>query len=120
MLVRSSRFPRFKGWALNDSRWLVPSVLGVWLVAATAAGASGLLVGLVLPWPQVILISLTALSLGSMWLVGPVRRWADRIDPRVLVGFHVTRFVGVYFLLLYERGELPYEFAVLGGWATSS
>jgi hypothetical protein len=29
---------------------------------------------------------------------------------------HVTRFVGVYFLLLYQRGVLPYAFAVPGGW----
>ena len=28
---------------------------------------------------------------------------------------HVTRFVGIYFLILYRRGELPYAFAVPGG-----
>ena len=29
---------------------------------------------------------------------------------------HVTRFVGFYFLALYRRGELPYAFAVPGGY----
>ena len=29
---------------------------------------------------------------------------------------HLTRFVGFYFLWLYGRGQLPYRFAVPGGW----
>ncbi len=91
-------------------------MLGVWLLAATAVGAAGLLVDLVPPWPQVILVGLTLLSLALLWSGGPVRRWATRVDPRLLVAFHITRFVGVYFLVLYGRGELPYEFAVIGGW----
>ena len=45
-----------------------------------------------------------------------MRRWATRVDVRVFVAFHLTRFVGIYFLVLYGRGELPYEFAVIGGW----
>ncbi len=101
---------------LNDSRWFVPTVLGVWLLAATAVGAAGVLVDLVPPWPQVILISLTILSLLCLWRVEPVHRWATRVDARVFVAFHITRFVGVHFLVLYGRGELPYEFAVIGGW----
>ena len=101
---------------MNKSRWVVPSVLGVWLLAATAVGAAGLLANLVPPWPQVILVGLTLVSLAVLWSDGPVRRWAKRVDPRRLVAFHITRFVGVYFLVLYGRGELPYEFAVIGGW----
>jgi hypothetical protein len=34
---------------------------------------------------------------------------------RWLVSFHLIRFVGVYFLYLYARHELPYSFAVWGG-----
>ena len=101
---------------MNDSRWFVPSVLIVWFVAATAAGAAGLLADLTPPRPQVILIGLTLLTIAALWRVGPVHRWATRVDVRLLVAFHVTRFVGVYFLVLYGRGELPYEFAVIGGW----
>ena len=29
---------------------------------------------------------------------------------------HLTRFVGIYFLLLYAKGQLPWAFAVPGGW----
>jgi hypothetical protein len=38
------------------------------------------------------------------------------VDLRALVLFHITRFVGIYFLILYSRGKLPYDFAVPGGW----
>ncbi len=37
------------------------------------------------------------------------------MDVRWLIGFHLVRFVGIYFLFLYGRLELPYEFAVRGG-----
>ena len=39
----------------------------------------------------------------------------DALDLRSLVLLHVTRFVGIYFLVLYRRGQLPYDFAVPGG-----
>ena len=37
------------------------------------------------------------------------------VDIRALVLVHLTRFVGIYFLILYGRGELPYAFVVPGG-----
>jgi len=45
-----------------------------------------------------------------------LRIWIDHLDLRSLVLLHGTRFVGIYFLLLYRRGELPNAFAVPGGW----
>lgn len=101
---------------LKRSRWLVPSLLGVWLLVALGVGAAGVLVDLRPPWPQGILAGLTFLSLLSLYHVGPIHSWALRVDPRILVAFHLTRFVGIYFLVLYSRGELPYDFAVVGGW----
>jgi hypothetical protein len=45
------------------------------------------------------------------------RRWLATLDLRWLVAVHLTRFVGLYFLLLYYRdGALPRAFAVPGGW----
>jgi hypothetical protein len=44
------------------------------------------------------------------------RAWLSEIDARWLVGLHLTRFVGAYFLYLYGQGQLPYTFAVPGGW----
>ena len=47
-------------------------------------------------------------------------RGFDRGFPRYLCrglfACILTRFVGIYFLWLYERGELPFAFAVPGGW----
>jgi hypothetical protein len=62
-----------------------------------------------------MVFGLTALLLLAYFRIGPVRRWADDVNLRVIVLLHVTRFVGIYFLLLYQRGELPRAFAVPGG-----
>ena len=88
----------------------------VWLLAACVVGASGLLHAARPPLPQVVLVVLTAAILALFWAPGPFRRWALTVDVRALVLLHVTRVVGIYFLVLYERGELPYPFAVPGGW----
>lgn len=46
-----------------------------------------------------------------------LRSWLAAIDTRVLVGWHVLRApIGVWFLMAYQRGELPGELALLAGW----
>jgi hypothetical protein len=90
--------------------------LGLWLVVAVTLGASGRLQALQPPLPQLTLLALTAGALWATARVPAVRAWALSVDVRILVGFHLTRFVGSYFLVLYGRGELPYAFAVPGGW----
>ncbi len=101
---------------MTQSRWLVLCLLGAWFLAALGVGGAGALVDLRPPWPQAILVSLTLATLLSLYRIGPIHSWAIHVDPRRLVAFHLTRFVGIYFLVLYSRGELPYEFAVIGGW----
>ena len=91
-------------------------LLGAWFLAALGVGGAGALVDLRPPWPQAILVSLTLATLWSLYRIVPIHSWAIHVDPRRLVAFHLTRFVGIYFLVLYSRGELPYEFAVIGGW----
>jgi hypothetical protein len=90
--------------------------LGLWLVVAITLGASGRLEAVQPPLPQLTLIALTAGALWATARIPAVRAWALSVDVRVLVAFHLTRFVGCYFLVLYRRGELPYAFAVPGGW----
>lgn len=91
-------------------------VVGGWLVAAVGLGAVGVLRTLRPPAPQLILVALTVLLLAAAWRVAGLRAWLAAIDLRWLVGLHLTRFVGAYFLYLYRHGALPYEFAVPGGW----
>lgn len=87
-----------------------------WVLLALFIGEMQLLGMVPLPGVQVILFSLTALVLFSYWRMAPARAFIDSVPIRALVLFHLTRFVGIYFLVLYARGELPYAFAVPGGW----
>jgi hypothetical protein len=64
---------------------------------------------------QGIILGLSVILLAAYFRVEAVRTWVDRIDLRTLVLLHVTRFVGIYFLVLHERGELPRAFAVPAG-----
>jgi hypothetical protein len=91
-------------------------VTSAWLLLALALGASGLLRDARPPLPQLVIAGLTAIILALYWAPTAFRRWAAAVDLRALVLIHVTRFVGLYFLALYARGELPYAFAVPGGW----
>jgi hypothetical protein len=97
-----------------NSGWVIAG-LAVWLAAAVAVSASGALEGLRPPVPQIILVALTAGLVSAGVFVPALRRWAQAIDLRAVVALHLTRFVGVYFLVLYRRGELPFGFAVPGG-----
>lgn len=90
-------------------------LLALWLAASLALGASGVLTGLKPPLPQAILVAITILVILAGIFIRPLRQWAMSVDLRLPVAFHLTRFVGFYFLYLYSRDELPYAFAVPGG-----
>jgi hypothetical protein len=89
---------------------------GAWLLAALLLGGSGLLRALRPPAPQLLLVGLTIALLTAARRWSPLRSFVERVDLRALVVFHLTRFVGFYFLALHARGELPWAFAVPGGW----
>jgi hypothetical protein len=87
-----------------------------WLLAALLVGASGRLSSLRPPAPQIVLVGLTIALLVAARLWAPLRSFVNRVDLRALVLFHLTRLVGFYFLALHARGDLPWAFAVPGGW----
>ncbi len=93
-----------------------PAALMLWFFAAYALGDSGRLAVLEPPAPQVILVGLTALLLLNSVALPGFRRWLASLDVRRLIAVHLGRFVGIYFLVLHGRGQLPYDFAVKGGW----
>lgn len=95
---------------------LIRFVFWLWFFAALAAGHFLLLQRIPAPAIQGILFGLTALLLAAYFRVSAIRRWVDELDLRALVALHITRFIGFYFLKLYARGELPYAFAVPGGY----
>lgn len=94
----------------------VAIILSVWFVAALLLGGSGLFSAVKPPFPQAILFSLVAILLLLFRNLKSFQKWLFDVDIRVLLLIHLTRFVGIYFLILYGRGELPYAFAVPGGW----
>ena len=98
----------------GQKKVIVATIL--WFVLAILAGASGLTQQMVPPLPQIVLFGLVVLLLLVFWVSQSFRSWILKVDIRFLVGVHLTRFVGFYFLYLYSLDRLPYEFAVLGGW----
>jgi len=88
----------------------------IWYALAIFAGGSGLTLRMVPPLPQIILFGLVVLLLLLYWLSQSFRKWVLSVNIKLLIAVHLIRFVGFYFLFLYSRGQLPYDFAVLGGW----
>jgi hypothetical protein len=95
---------------------LFPLIGFVWFLAALVVGASGRLASLAPPRPQLLLLLLTAALIAAGMLVPSFRAWLAAVDLRSVIAIHLTRFIGAYFLVLYARGLLPFDFAVLGGW----
>jgi hypothetical protein len=94
---------------------VVRLIFWVWFAAAVVAGQQLVLQRLPPLATPGILLGLTALLLFAYFRSVPIHAWVDALDLRTLVFFHVSRFVGIYLLVLYRRGELPYGFAVPGG-----
>ncbi len=58
---------------------------------------------------------LATLVLLAWWKVPFVRAWVGDLPLPFLIGLHLTRFVGFYFLLLCKNGVLPEAFALPAG-----
>ncbi len=101
---------------MNQTPLPIRASIWLWLIAALLVGNSGWLARLPFPAVPVILLGLTGLLLLGYARLAGLRHWIDGLDLRALVLLHVTRFVGIYFLVLYSRGILPRDFAVPAGW----
>lgn len=88
----------------------------IWFLAALLVGATGVLMRLPPTAPQACLIALTIGLLAAGALIPSFRDWLAEIDLKLALAIHLSRFIGIYFLMLYARGLLPFDFAVMGGW----
>src|SRR5882724_4827687 len=79
--------------------------LNIWFVLAVVLGASGILARVPVPGPQVVLIVLTGALLVMIKRTASLREWVMRVSPRVFVVVHLSRLVGIYFLVLGARGN---------------
>lgn len=87
-----------------------------WFLLALFVGETELLSLLPGAATPVILLGITATLLGAFWGSQAFRAWVDQVELKYLVAVHLTRFVGIYFLVLHGRGELPGRFAISAGW----
>jgi len=87
----------------------------IWFAAACLAGVTGLVEHLKPPFPQLIIISITAILLISGFKIKSFREFLLNLDWRFIVGLHLVRYIGFHFIKLFMREELPFEFAVIGG-----
>ena len=94
---------------------LVRLIFWLWFGAALAAGHFLLLQRIPPPATQGLLLLLAGALLFSYFAIRPARQWTDACDLRALILLHLTRFAGVYLLVLHHRGELPGDFAVPAG-----
>jgi hypothetical protein len=100
--------PRFPGAAALAT--------AVWLALAVAAGATGFLIGLPFPGPQIIILSLAVLTLAAAIVPSRFRDWIDGVPLRTLVAVNATRFIGAAFLVVAAQGQLNPVFANRAGW----
>ena len=90
-------------------------VLAAWLLFAIVFSALGVVRAMRAPLPQVLLGVLVLGLVVAGFVPAHTRLWLRSIPLSWLVALHLTRFVGVYFLVLYGAGRLPFAFAVPGG-----
>jgi hypothetical protein len=100
--------PRFPGAAALAA--------ALWLVLAIAAGATGFLLRLPFPGPQIIILSLVVVTLAAGIVPSRLRAWIDALPLPVLIGVNATRFIGIAFLVLAAQGQLNPVFAARAGW----
>ena len=87
-----------------------------WFALACGAGISGRVAALVPPQPQLVIAALSVLLLLAGWVHPGLRAWLREVNLRGLVAFHITRFVGIVFLMMSARGEMSAEWALPAGW----
>jgi hypothetical protein len=94
--------------------WLFP-VLAVWFIAAFAVGYIRLLERVSIYAAPVIIWSLVALQIAVFVASHRLRDWLWEVDLRALIALHISRFVGIAFLMMANRGVLPEEWAKPAG-----
>ena len=80
-----------------------------------AASATGRIAQLRPPAPQLVLLGLTVVLIVAGSRLAGFREWLFGLSLRQIVALHLSRFIGIYFLVLNRQGQLPWEFAVPGG-----
>ncbi len=100
----------------NRVTGFVTTAIGLWLAVAVGIGLSGAYYHASAPVVGATNGVLVTVTLLALFLIRPLRVWAQRVSLRWLVLYHAVRFVGLAFLVLHASGALPAAFAVKAGW----
>ena len=101
--------------SLIETRRVVWTVGLAWLTLALAAGALGWLPQLPRGGPQAMAVLFTLTLVAAFTYVPSARAWFDSLPVRGIVALHITRFVGIWFLVLSAQGVLSPLFAERAG-----
>lgn len=94
-----------------------PLLFALWAGVALAVAASGLIAPERLKVVPLLFVGTLVGLVVAYWRSPSMRRFADGVDVRVPVLFHVVRVgFGVAFLVFGSRGELDATFATRAGW----
>jgi hypothetical protein len=94
----------------EETRPLVFGLLA-WLCFALAVGVAGYFRNASAVGVTATVWILTAVTLLACWKISLLREGVNALDLRWLVALHLTRLVGIYFLVLGNRARLPLGFA---------
>ena len=99
----------------RDLDSILALALLLWLGAALAVGWAGLLRDAPAPMIPVVIGTLSLTMFFVCWWLSPINEWFRQVGIKWLVLPHVSRFIGIYFLFLAQRGEIPRAWAVPAG-----
>lgn len=101
---------------MSESATQVPAVFAGWIVVALAVAVSGALASLPPPAVPLLIWSPVVLGVWAWRRVPAVRAFADGVDLRVAVLYHLVRVLfGALFLWEMRAGRLPAAFALVAG-----
>jgi hypothetical protein len=111
-LVRSRRsdYDPIMSGKLSSTK-VVLLILTIWLSLALVVGGAGWLRSAPAPAIAATVGILTACALLASRNLHLISQWTESVDPRAFVGLHLSRFVGIYFLILANGGQLNPSFA---------
>ena len=94
---------------------LAPTLILLWGVVAAILVQQGMLWKV--PFPPPFFVGGGVLLMLVLAVVVPgFAAWLKKVDLRVILGFHLVRYVGFYFLWLATQGRLDVRFAEMAGW----
>ena len=98
----------------EPARRLAPLLLLIWGLAAALFVGMGMLPRMPFPPPVFVGAGVLLCFLFVLFVPG-FAAWMKSVDIRAILGFHLVRFVGIYFLWLAAQGRLDPYFARTAG-----